>query len=110
MEQFADPGLSWQAAFSRPGPIRGHRDPAAAEHDFLPTLQGPARCKKKQPTMAKAWAMLSSPFGARHFVPGYYQPVPPGQKPFAYPGGVALSWHFMGFNPGNRPPKAMRPK
>src|SRR4029078_13697070 len=25
-----------------------------------------------------------SPSLPRHFVPGYYQPVPPGQKPFVY--------------------------
>ena len=27
----------------------------------------------------------------RHFVPGYVQPVPPGQKPFAYRSGSQLS-------------------
>ena len=27
----------------------------------------------------------------RHFVPAYYQPVPPGQKPFAHRGATQLS-------------------
>jgi len=27
----------------------------------------------------------------RHFVPGYYQPVPPGQKPFAHRSATQLS-------------------
>src|SRR5271166_4003583 len=30
------------------------------------------------------------PHDSRHFVPGYYQPVPPGQKPLAHR-GLALS-------------------
>jgi hypothetical protein len=27
----------------------------------------------------------------RHFVPGYYQPVPPGQKPFPHRSATQLS-------------------
>src|SRR5450631_2133597 len=39
------------------------------------------------------WQRLGRPSGTglsgslpRHFVPGYYQPVPPGRKALAYPG------------------------
>src|ERR1700722_5621987 len=39
----------------------------------------------------------------RHFVSGYDQPVPPGQKPFAHP-RASHSVSAYGFNPGNRPP------
>jgi hypothetical protein len=33
-------------------------------------------------------------------VPGYYQPVPPGQKPFAHRGAPRIKFALWGFNLG----------
>jgi hypothetical protein len=41
---------------------------------------------------------------SRHFVPGYDQPVPPGQKPFAYL-GPRIELALMGFQPQESPPR-----
>jgi hypothetical protein len=32
-------------------------------------------------------------------MPGYYQPVPPGQKPFSHRSASELSWTLMGLTP-----------
>jgi hypothetical protein len=38
------------------------------------------------------------PHESRHFVPGYYQPVPPGRKALAYP-GPRIKLALMGVPP-----------
>src|SRR5271157_5896758 len=56
---------------------------------------------------ASSWAEIRSivpvgrgyfPHNPRHFVPGYYQPVPPGQKPFG-PRAPRLKLTRMGVRP-----------
>jgi hypothetical protein len=39
----------------------------------------------------RLYSGISNTNDSRHFVPGYYRAVPPGQKPFAHRGALQLS-------------------
>ena len=54
---------------------------------FLPLASNLNRDRFNRPAGTRGYI----PHDSRHFVPGYYRAVPPGQKPFAHRGASQLS-------------------